>query len=353
VEAGSLTGTQTFEASGPHTAGGTVADRAGNVSATAQLTVQVDATAPDVQVHCPATATVGESGITATVTASDGESGLATDPSGTVPISTERAGPQTVTRTAIDNAGHEATRSCTTQVRESPPEYGRCTKLSGEVEGGKTVYHGRFGATTCLAEISPPTGKYEWLSGAVRTGFKTTLLSTTASLESANGTRVNCTGESSSGTITSAKTVGNVVIKLTGCGLGGVSEARCTTPGRPEGEIQTKKLEGVLGIERIVKEKPHAGLDLYPPGKTGAFAEYACGLKAPVMLTGSVIAQMPTDKVFSAGKFKYAAARGRQKPESFLSGERQVLTNNNGEQVGLAYSASQVNEEPLEINAYF
>ncbi len=50
------------------------------------------------------------------MTASDGQSGLASDPSGSVPIDTSKEGPQTITRTATDNVGHETTASCTTQV---------------------------------------------------------------------------------------------------------------------------------------------------------------------------------------------------------------------------------------------
>ena len=57
--------------------------------------------------------------------------------------------------------------------------------------------------------------------------------------------------------------------------------------------------------------------------------------------------------MFTIRKVKYAAAKGRQKPESFLGGERDVLTNTRGEQVGLTYTASEINEEALEINAYF
>jgi hypothetical protein len=107
---------QTFTTDGAHEASGAVADFAGNVSAASSLTVQVDATPPSVQVSCPATADVGQSGVQATVTASDGQSGLATDPSGTVPIDTSKAGSVTVERTAVDNVGHATSSSCTTVV---------------------------------------------------------------------------------------------------------------------------------------------------------------------------------------------------------------------------------------------
>ena len=76
---------------GSHKASGTVADNVGNVSGKGSLTVQVDATAPTLEVACPATAQVGQGeNVLATVTASDGESGLASDPSGNVPIDTSK-----------------------------------------------------------------------------------------------------------------------------------------------------------------------------------------------------------------------------------------------------------------------
>ena len=169
VDGGSLSVPQTFTSSGTHTASGTVADLVGNVSSAATLTVQVDATPPSLEVHCPATALVGRTGIIATVTASDGESGLASDPSGTVPINTAQGGAVTTTRTAIDNVGHETTVSCTTHV-EAPPEFGRCVNVPVEEEGGHKVYRGYFSKAGCTAEL-PGAGKYEWYSGAPGTGF--------------------------------------------------------------------------------------------------------------------------------------------------------------------------------------
>jgi hypothetical protein len=107
---------ETFDTDGAHEASGAEADFAGNVSATASLTVQVDATAPSLSISCPATAQVGQSGVQATIAASDGQSGLASDPSGTVPIDTSKAGSVTIERTAVDNVGHTTTSSCTTLV---------------------------------------------------------------------------------------------------------------------------------------------------------------------------------------------------------------------------------------------
>jgi hypothetical protein len=78
--------------------------------------VVVDETPPTLEISCPATAVLGQSGVTATVTAADGQSGLALDPSGSVAIDTSKAGPVTIERTASDNVGHATTSTCITQV---------------------------------------------------------------------------------------------------------------------------------------------------------------------------------------------------------------------------------------------
>jgi hypothetical protein len=116
VDPGTATAPQTFTTDGLHEATGTVSDYAGNQSPEAGLAVQVDATAPSVQVKCPSFVPVGAKGAVAAVGASDGQSGLSSDPSGSVPIDTNTAGSRTVERTAVDNVGHAASDSCTTQV---------------------------------------------------------------------------------------------------------------------------------------------------------------------------------------------------------------------------------------------
>ena len=348
VEPASLSSPQTFSTSGSHTASGTVADKAGNVSAAGTLVVKVDASAPSLEIKCPASAFVGEAGVSATVLASDAESGLASDPSGTVPISTEHAGSVTITRTAVDNVGHETTRSCTTKVLESPPEYGRCVKAP---------FEGFFTTSTCVAKGSTQTNSYEWTSGVSR-GHFTDSFTTSAVFETTAKSSLTCSGGSGSGTLTTAKTVGNVVLKFTGCATNGSTSNSCTTAGHATGEFETGKLEGVLGVWRTTvkegKETRYVGLDLYPVGKTGTFIEFTCGAsKTPVVLTGGVIAQLLSDKMVSSEAQKLTEARGKQNPERFLGGEKQVLTKPAGEQVGLKVSLIEKHEEPLEINAYF
>ena len=237
----------------------------------------------------------------------------------------------------------------------SPPEFGRCVKVPAEKEGSKTVYHGWFTAATCLVKSTTRTSKYEWVPGVVKVGFKTANKPTTkAVIETIKKVKVTCTGESSTGNITTPKTVGSVTIRFSGCES---ATKKCTTSGLGEGELETKLLEGVLGIERITikegKETRYVALDLYPPGKTGPFMEYTCTGGSPVTLTGSLIGPVPSDKIFTTGTVKYAEASGKQKPERFEGGEKDVLTNGLSEQVGLTVAATQTNEEAFEINAFF
>jgi hypothetical protein len=147
VAAASIPAPQTFDTSGSHTLSASVSDNAGNVSAPASVTVQVDATPPSLEITCPASVSLGAAGVVATVSASDGQSGLASNPSGTVAISTSKAGPETVTRTAVDNVGHETTSSCTTEV-------GYTKVITGAVKGKLVVKAGEAVELTATAKAS-------------------------------------------------------------------------------------------------------------------------------------------------------------------------------------------------------
>ena len=142
VDPASIPATETFNTDGAHEACGKVRDLAGNESTPGCTTVQVETAPPSLEITCPAMVPIGASNVNATVTASDGESGLSTDPSGSVPINTSKAGDQTVTRTAVSNLGLETTRSCTTHV-------GYYVTISGTVTGPLVVRSGE------AVEIAP------------------------------------------------------------------------------------------------------------------------------------------------------------------------------------------------------
>jgi hypothetical protein len=167
VNEATLSAPQTFNTDGAHTASGTVADNVGNVSAPGTLTVQVDASAPSLEVNCPSSTPVGSSA-SASVTASDGQSGLASDPSGTVPIDTSEEGPQTIERTATDNVGHSTSSSCTTQVVETRVITGR-VKSKLVVKEGEAV---KLTSTAQTNAIEVQSGGSLDVEGATTKGIK-------------------------------------------------------------------------------------------------------------------------------------------------------------------------------------
>jgi hypothetical protein len=156
VDGSTLSAPETFSTDGAHEAQGTVSDQVGNQSKPGTLTVQVDASAPNVEVSCPVTARVGQSGVVAKVTASDGQSGLAVDPSGMKPIDTSSPGEKTAAAEAVDNVGHTTEGSCTTDV-----EAGRT--ISGTVKGPLTIKAGESVELTSTAHV---TGAVKVTGGA-------------------------------------------------------------------------------------------------------------------------------------------------------------------------------------------
>lgn len=238
------------------------------------------------------------------------------------------------------------------ELAPKPPEFGRCVKAESTKEGKVTYWYGGYTSAGCEVASATHTGKYEWTDEIAKKGFTTAIRpSTKVVLEGTGKGKVTCTGETGSGEITGKKSVGSVVMSFTGCESAG---ARCTTAGLGEGELRTSSLEGTLGAERITekegKETAYPALDLFPPGKSGPLAEYTCGSEATTTLSGSVIVPETGGKMLTTGALKWSQAAGVQKPEAFEEGPRDVLTSQIGEQVGLSLSATQTNEEAVEIN---
>jgi hypothetical protein len=64
-----------------------------------------------------------------------------------------------------------------------------------------------------------------------------------------------------------------------------------------------------------------------------------------------VIAPVVSGKMLKTTTFKLIASAGRQNPEAFEGGVREILSNGLGEEVGISLTATQSNEEAVEVNA--
>ena len=234
------------------------------------------------------------------------------------------------------------------------PEFGKCIKVPSEEAGTRTVYHGGFTAATCLVASGTHTGKYEWEPGVLKATFKTKLTSGSVTLESAVKTsKVTCAGETSYGEYTGLRTVGDVVLALTGCKR---STEQCSSTSAKAEEIVSNALEGALGVDKLeaTSAKNKLGLDLYPAGKSGPLMEFSCG-STTVSVQGSVIVPVTADKMALTQALKFKASKGKQTPESFEGAPKDILEESfNGapfEQVGLTLTTTQTNEAPVEVNS--
>jgi hypothetical protein len=229
-----------------------------------------------------------------------------------------------------------------------PPEYGRCTKLAKGVKG-------KYATASCTSPATAEKFAFEWEPGpGPKAKFTTTIKAlTVATLETVTKKRVVCTGETSTGEYTGRKTVGSVIITFTGCEMG---SSKCTSAGAEEGEVATKTLEGVLGIEKASTEGPvkdKIALDLFPVGESGPLTEFDCGL-TPVVVQGSVLNPVKSNKMLLTATLKSVASGGKQKPEKFEGMPKDVLEVSFGEaafeQSALKLTTIQANEEKIEIN---
>jgi hypothetical protein len=224
------------------------------------------------------------------------------------------------------------------------PEFGRCVKaLKGT---------GPFKNAGCTVAVTG--GSYEWMPGpGTKDGF--TLAPREAVMrviETVGGTPLICHDAAGTGEYTGQKTVGAVVLTLSGCETGSV---KCNSAGQTTGTAVTSPLEGALGIVKR-GEAPaldKIGLALFHPGEGGLILHVDCaGL--PISVRGSVIGAVSTKSMKVMSTLKFKQTKGRQKPEQFEGESPDVLewSANGGpfEQAGLGFEATQTNEEPIEVN---
>jgi alpha-tubulin suppressor-like RCC1 family protein len=218
-----------------------------------------------------------------------------------------------------------------------PPEFGRCIKVSAKTGG--------FSNAGCTKKAA---GSYAWMPGVAKRGFTSSAGATT--LETVKGTKVLCTAEAGKGEYLGLKLIGNVVLKFSGCTSQG---GECTSVGGHSREVVTNPLEGVLGIRKATAT-PRLALQLFPSGFEPV-AEFSCLGGTTFVVRGAVTVPVVSNKMQLTSALKFAARRGRQKPEGFEGGPREILETSINrspfEQAGLSSDVQQASEEPVEINS--
>jgi hypothetical protein len=228
------------------------------------------------------------------------------------------------------------------------PEFGRCIAKAG----------GKFENSSCTKEKAGAT-KFEWLPGVVKNKFHSKLKEGIPTLETVGGTKITCKTEESPGEINTPKSFAGVIATFTGCST---SELPCTTGAEASGTIVTAALEGVLGVEKVaivegkeVAAKNKLAAELHaPPGHN--VAEFVCaGL--PVVVTGSVLHPLATDKMLLSSTEKFTASKGEQKPDKFAGEgvDARILESKAGaggaEEAGQTITALSTAEEKIEANS--
>jgi opacity protein-like surface antigen len=226
---------------------------------------------------------------------------------------------------------------------EPQGEFGRCVAQAG----------GKYATSACTTEVAGKT-KFEWLP-LVKRGISSKLKEGIPTLETVGGTKITCKGESSGGAFkANNKEVEGVEAHFTGCETSGL---KCSSAGKPEGEIVTSALEGRLGVEKVGTKPPvnnKLALELHAPAGSNV-AEFSCAGLA-VVVKGSVLHPATTGKMVLTATEKFTASKGEQKPEKFAGGttDEHILESNTSggkfEEAGQTITALATFEEKVEAN---
>jgi hypothetical protein len=236
------------------------------------------------------------------------------------------------------------------------PELGRCLKGTehsvSNFDNSKCVKLASEDAVSEAEQLKK--GVYKWFPGVVKNKFTTKIKEATiATLETVGGTKITCTGETSTGEFVNTKEVGKMIVKFTGCEFSGV---KCNSTGKGTGEIDTHSLGGPIGFETIVSpaSKDHLANELH--SESGNIAEFSCA-GIPVVVRGSVLHKITANAMKLTATEKFTASKGKQKPEHFAGGvakEHILETSNNGgpfEQSGQTITGILTGEEKVEANS--
>ncbi len=220
------------------------------------------------------------------------------------------------------------------------PEFGQC----------EATKPGKYTSAACIKTGS--SGSFEWSLGAATAGADGVSFSAPAmAFEGAGGATVTCTGASGEGEYSDFRTITEVEIAFTGCGIRGEP---CTSLGAVGGEIVTGELDASLVWERRLSKK--VSLELH--SATGAsFTEFVCGATA-YAVRGAVLVSVKSDKMLATQTLKYSATGGVEKLSEYEepNGTRVPATleasvgGGSYEEAALVGRMTLMSEESIEIN---
>jgi alpha-tubulin suppressor-like RCC1 family protein len=256
------------------------------------------------------------------------------------PAEKPRTVPVTVT-TAFGTSGL-ASKASFRYVPEGTLEFGRC------FSAGKHKGDYKKGCTELATG-----GGYEWSPELLEPGF--TLSGKGPELTGPNGALIVCDGSTSgSGEYSGGKSVADLTITFTGCGVSKSKHAtKCNSPGAPAGDIETSPLEGAVGFTS--RELDNVALEFLPALEGEPFLTFICGSTTTEM-RGEVLAAFSRVNS-STSKFKvdFAGSRGKQHIEGFEKGPTEVLEASVAggpfEQVELSDDVTLTSEEPVELDS--
>jgi alpha-tubulin suppressor-like RCC1 family protein len=235
----------------------------------------------------------------------------------------------------------------------SLPELGRCVKVpSGGAYTGTSPH--------CTALSGTHTGHFEWLPGpGSHAEFKDDL--SEPRLETVGARELKCVVGFLEGEYTGAKTARINHLTLEGCR--DTAANSCQSNAFEQGRIETSlPLQAELGFITS-GEKPSVGWDLKPRPPATSLVSFECGSGlgiAALSLEGSVIGRAtPIDQMVAGFELLYTQSGGKQIPEFFEGGQREVLTLSttpltgarSAEQAGLGSNGVRSSPQQLEIKA--
>ena len=242
----------------------------------------------------------------------------------------------------------------------SAPEFGRCLK-----KAQKSLTPGSYDSGKCIKEASEDLGteaeklkkgNWEWLPGPAAGQTAFTITGGVAIWKTVVGKTISCESEQGHGEYSASdfKRATGIVLELKGC----TGSLRCTTTGRPTGEIVFNGLAAEVGFQEAARGK--TALKLYP--ETGStFNEFKCiGLEVKMRGKGGVegagiLVPIKNDTMTLTDTLKFNAVNGKQKPLVWEGSPTETYMEMNfeftgWEQAGWTEETTLTNEAKIELN---